>query len=58
MHGTEDRNVPIESAVDLVSRIPGARLHRFEGRGHLPAFTATDEFCEVLRRFAHTETRA
>jgi pimeloyl-ACP methyl ester carboxylesterase len=56
VHGTDDRNVPVESAEHLASLIPGARLHRFEGRGHLPVFTATDEFCEALRRFAHTGT--
>ncbi len=52
IHGTEDRRVPFENARYLAEHIPGARLLPFEGRGHLPLFTATREFCEVLREFA------
>jgi hypothetical protein len=39
-----------------LSRDTNAQLYAFEGKGHLPIFTATDEFCEVLRRFVRTGT--
>jgi DNA-binding SARP family transcriptional activator/pimeloyl-ACP methyl ester carboxylesterase len=51
LHGTEDRRVSVAAARYLAAHIPDARLHLFEGRGHLPLFTATTEFCEVLRSF-------
>jgi DNA-binding SARP family transcriptional activator/pimeloyl-ACP methyl ester carboxylesterase len=51
LHGTEDRRVSVAAARHLARHIPDARLHLFEGRGHLPIFTATAEFCEVLRGF-------
>jgi pimeloyl-ACP methyl ester carboxylesterase len=54
LHGTEDRRVSVAAAHQLARHIPDARLYLFEGRGHLPIFTATDEFCEVLRRFIRT----
>jgi pimeloyl-ACP methyl ester carboxylesterase len=51
LHGTEDRRVSVTVAHHLARQIPDARLHLFEGRGHLPIFTATAEFCRVLRAF-------
>jgi pimeloyl-ACP methyl ester carboxylesterase len=54
IHGTHDRRVSFEAARYLAEHIPGARLYPFERRGHLPIFTATSEFCEVLRRFVRT----
>ena len=51
LHGMEDRRVAVAAARHLADHIPDARLHLFEGRGHLPIFTATGEFCDVLRRF-------
>ena len=53
-HGTEDRQVPFAAAEYLAAHIPGAQLYAFEGYGHVPLFTATREFCEVLRRFVRT----
>jgi class 3 adenylate cyclase/pimeloyl-ACP methyl ester carboxylesterase len=53
-HGTSDRSVPFKAAQYLAERIPGAQLYPFDGRGHLPIFTATKEFCEVLRHFLRT----
>lgn len=50
LQGTEDRRVSVAAARYLAAHIPHARLHLFEGRGHLPLFTATAEFCDVLRR--------
>jgi pimeloyl-ACP methyl ester carboxylesterase len=51
LQGTDDRRVSVAAAHHLARHIPHAQLHLFEGRGHLPIFTATAEFCEVLRRF-------
>jgi pimeloyl-ACP methyl ester carboxylesterase len=55
-HGTADRLIQFAAAELIVSRVPGAQLYAFEGRGHLPLFAATDEFCEVLRSFVRTGT--
>ncbi len=41
----------VPAAELMTSSLPDARLHGFEGKGHLPLFTATHEFCEVLRSF-------
>lgn len=54
LHGSEDRRVSVAAAHHLAQRIPDARLHLFEGRGHLPIFTATAAFCEILRTFVRT----
>jgi pimeloyl-ACP methyl ester carboxylesterase len=51
LHGTDDQRVSVRSAHYLAAHLPDARLHLFEGLGHLPIFSATAEFCEVLRRF-------
>jgi class 3 adenylate cyclase/pimeloyl-ACP methyl ester carboxylesterase len=50
-HGGADRLIALEAAGLLMARLPQATLHVFEGTGHLPLFTATEEFCQVLRRF-------
>jgi pimeloyl-ACP methyl ester carboxylesterase len=54
LHGTQDRRVPLATAHYLTERLPDAQLYLFEGAGHLPIFTATAEFCDVLRRFVRT----
>jgi pimeloyl-ACP methyl ester carboxylesterase len=54
LHGTEDRRVAVAAAHHLARHLPDARLYLFEGRGHLPIFTATAEFCQVLREFVTT----
>ncbi|MFQ5946679.1 MAG: alpha/beta fold hydrolase, partial [Anaerolineae bacterium] len=54
IHGTHDRRVSMEAARYLTEHLPAAQLYPFEGRGHLPIFTATGEFCEVLRSFVRT----
>jgi pimeloyl-ACP methyl ester carboxylesterase len=53
-HGTEDRQVPFAAAEYLAAHIPDAQLYAFKGYGHVPLFTATQEFCDVLRRFVRT----
>ncbi|MDP6516589.1 MAG: alpha/beta fold hydrolase, partial [Alphaproteobacteria bacterium] len=50
-HGTKDKLIPFSAATFLAENIPDAQLHAFEGQGHLPIFTATDQFCDILRRF-------
>jgi pimeloyl-ACP methyl ester carboxylesterase len=55
-HGTEDKQILFEAAPYLVERLPSAQLYAFEGRGHLPLFTATAEFCHVLRQFVREGT--
>ena len=51
-HGGEDRLVPLKASEAIAARIPSSRLHVFRDKGHLPLFSATDEFCAVLRGFA------
>jgi pimeloyl-ACP methyl ester carboxylesterase len=50
-HGEADCLVAIEQAHYLVKTIPRAQFYAFHGKGHLPVFTATSEFCHVLRQF-------
>ncbi|MGH6920202.1 MAG: alpha/beta fold hydrolase [Geminicoccaceae bacterium] len=52
-HGREDRLVSFEAAEHIAARLPNAELYAFDGKGHFPIFTATEEFCEVLRGFVH-----
>jgi len=54
VHGSEDRQVPFAAAEYLARHIPGAQLYPFTGCGHVPLFTGTREFCEVLRAFVRT----
>ncbi|MGH6919188.1 MAG: alpha/beta fold hydrolase, partial [Geminicoccaceae bacterium] len=53
-HGTEDRQVPFAAAEYLAAHIPEAQLYPFVGYGHVPLFTATQEFCDMLRAFVRT----
>jgi pimeloyl-ACP methyl ester carboxylesterase len=57
-HGRADRLIHFAAAEYLAGRLPDAQLYAFEEKGNLPLFTATDEFCDVLRRFVQTETDA
>jgi pimeloyl-ACP methyl ester carboxylesterase len=56
-HGVDDRLVSFGAAELAASLLPNCTLHGFEGKGHLPIFTATDEFCAVLRAFVRGEER-
>jgi pimeloyl-ACP methyl ester carboxylesterase len=51
IHGSADRLIDPRAAQFIAARLPDARVYVFDGKGHLPLFTATDEFCEVLRNF-------
>ena len=57
-HGGDDRLVDLAAAEFILARVPDARLHIFEGKGHLPLFTATAEFWRVLRDFVTNPTAA
>jgi pimeloyl-ACP methyl ester carboxylesterase len=50
-HGREDRLVAFAAAEQIAAHLPHAQLYAFERKGHLPIFTATTEFCNVVRRF-------
>jgi class 3 adenylate cyclase/pimeloyl-ACP methyl ester carboxylesterase len=50
-NGTNDLIAPVASGRFICERILGAQFYEFKGKGHLPMFTAVDEFCDVLRRF-------
>jgi pimeloyl-ACP methyl ester carboxylesterase len=53
-HGGEDRLISCATSEFIASRIPGAQLYIFQGKGHSPMFSAPDEFCDVLRNFIRT----
>jgi pimeloyl-ACP methyl ester carboxylesterase len=53
-HGRDDRLVTCAASEFIATRIPGAQLYLFDGKGHNPMFSATDEFCDVLRNFIRT----
>jgi pimeloyl-ACP methyl ester carboxylesterase len=53
-HRGEDRLVTSAASEFIASHIPGAQLYIFDGKGHNPIFSATDEFCDLLRNFIHT----
>lgn len=54
VHGLGDRMVNWQVSEYIASRIPGAELYFFERKGHNPLYSATDEFCRVLRNFIRT----
>ncbi len=56
LHGTADRDAPVAHGIELAERIPGAAFYGFDGNGHLPTFTATTEFCDVLGAFVRSGT--
>ena len=55
-HGTDDLVVPLASGHYTREQIPGAQFYTFAGKGHVPMFTAIDEFCDLLRQFVRTGT--
>jgi pimeloyl-ACP methyl ester carboxylesterase len=57
-HGSADRMIEFMAAEFIAARLPDARIYAFQGKGHMPLFTATDEFCEVLRNFVRSGTTA
>jgi len=55
-HGGADQLISVEAAAFIAARLPNAMMHVFEGKGHMPLFTATDEFCKVVRNFVRRST--
>lgn len=55
MHGTEDKLVALAASHYLANEIDGATLYHFEGAGHLPTWTATEEFCLQMRDFLNVK---
>jgi class 3 adenylate cyclase/pimeloyl-ACP methyl ester carboxylesterase len=55
-HGGADQMISREAAEIIAAQVPDAKIYFFEGKGHLPLFTATDEFCAVLRGFVRSAT--
>jgi pimeloyl-ACP methyl ester carboxylesterase len=51
LHGTADAVVPPENGRILAERIPGARLHLLEGRGHLFFHEALEESAAAVVGF-------
>ena len=43
--------MPFAAAEYLAEHIPASKLYPFKGYGHALLSTATQEFCDVLRRF-------
>jgi pimeloyl-ACP methyl ester carboxylesterase len=54
LHGENDHMVPLEAGRYLADRIPDAQFYLFKGRCHVPMFTATVEFAQVVRHFIRT----
>ena len=52
-HGTADLCIPFAAAAYIAERLPNAQIYGFHEKGHLPIFTATEEFCDVLRKFVY-----
>jgi hypothetical protein len=46
--------VPCAASEVIAARIPGAQLYLFDGRGHIPMCSATEEFCAALGNFIRT----
>ncbi|MCZ6654007.1 MAG: alpha/beta fold hydrolase [Planctomycetota bacterium] len=55
-HGSEDQRIPIAAGRYIAEHIPDSIFYPFEGAGHLPIYTATAEFIDVLRTFIRTGT--
>jgi class 3 adenylate cyclase/pimeloyl-ACP methyl ester carboxylesterase len=51
MHGMDDRITSVDAGHELQRTIQGAQFYGFAGKGHMPIFTATQEFCDVLKSF-------
>jgi DNA-binding NtrC family response regulator/pimeloyl-ACP methyl ester carboxylesterase len=56
--GEGDIITTLDEARAMSAGMPHAALHVFPGRGHLPVFTAPEDFCTALRRFVGTARAA
>ncbi len=53
-HGSADRTVPMRHSEELVARIPGARLTRWDGDGHLALIERVGEVLDGLLELTHS----
>ena len=51
VHGREDRVIPLETSMKLISLIENAQLHVFGKCGHWTQIERTEEFAELVRNF-------
>lgn len=51
VHGREDRVIPLETSMKLISLIENAQLHVFGKCGHWTQIERTEEFAELVRSF-------
>jgi 2-hydroxymuconate-semialdehyde hydrolase len=51
IHGREDRIIPLQSSLELLSLIPPARLHVFGQCGHWTQIEKADEFNPLVAQF-------
>jgi len=51
VHGREDRVIPLETSMKLISIIENAQLHVFGKCGHWTQIERTEEFAELVRNF-------
>jgi pimeloyl-ACP methyl ester carboxylesterase len=51
LYGTGDQTMPRESMELLAERVPGARLHCFEGAPHVLSAVVPDDFVAVVEEF-------
>lgn len=49
--GDQDRLCPLSSAQEMAACIPHARLHVFEGVGHIAHIERPQEFCQVVHSY-------
>ncbi len=51
VHGREDRVIPLETSMKLISLIENSQLHVFGKCGHWTQIERTEEFAELVRNF-------
>jgi len=57
VHGTEDQSVPYEHAEYAASQIPGAKLHKITGAGHMMPFAHAEEVNKAVTNFFSTQSK-
>jgi pimeloyl-ACP methyl ester carboxylesterase len=50
LHGTADAIVPIQFSRELAVLLPNAELLEFEGSGHVPTMTRSNDVVDAIRR--------
>jgi pimeloyl-ACP methyl ester carboxylesterase len=51
IHGTDDQLIPVANGRMIAERIPGARLERIAGTGHLFFWEKPDEVVRIVTEF-------